>query len=164
MAKVRSKPKAGKTWRSKLEAVHPSHGSIEPVPEAWAKRLGKGTMLIPRPLDVDAELRRVRKGQLTTVGRIRARLAAAAGADHACPLTTGIFLRIAAEAAEEDRAAGKRRITPYWRTIRDDGRLLERVPGGEAAQARKLEEEGFTIEHRKGRRPRVQDFEKHVRS
>jgi hypothetical protein len=54
-------------------------------------------------------------------------------------------MRIAAEAAEEDRRNGKRRITPYWRTIRDDGRLQDGYPGGAAAHARRLRQEGFTI-------------------
>lgn len=163
MVKTQWKLKAGQTWRAKLEREHESHGKLQPVPSLWRKRLGRGTMLIPRPLDVDAEMRGVRKGRLTTVSRLRARLAERAGADIACPLTTGIFMRIAAEAAEEDRAAGKRRITPYWRTIRDDGRLQEGYPGGAAAHARKLREEGFTIVVGRGRRaPRVKDFERYV--
>lgn len=163
MARKRWKPKAGRTWRAKLEREHASHGKIEPVPRLWRKRLGQGTLLIPRPLDVDAEMRRVPRGRLTTVSRLRARLAEQAGADHACPLTTGIFMRIAAEAAEEDRAAGKRRITPYWRTTRDDGGLQERYPGGAGAHARRLRAEGFTIVRGPGRRgPRVKDFERYV--
>src|SRR6266850_2892557 len=100
MAKMQGKLKAGQTWRAKLEREHESHGKIEPVPRLWRRRLGQGRMLVPRPLDVDAEMRRVRKGRLTTVSCLRARLAQRAGADHACPLTTGIFMRIAAEAAE----------------------------------------------------------------
>jgi hypothetical protein len=78
-------------------------------------------------------------------------------------LTTGIFVRVAAEAAEEDRQAGKIRITPYWRTIKDDGKLNEKFPGGARAQAAKLRQEGFTIQAGKGKQPpKVKEFEKYL--
>lgn len=163
VAKVKWKLAEGKTWRKKLEEDHPSHGKITEIPKRMKKRFGTGTMLIPRPRDVDAVMRKVRKGKLITQTKIRDALAKQSGADHACPLTTGIFLRIAAEAAEEDRQAGKKRITPYWRTIRDNGGLNEKFPGGVRAQASKLREEGFTIQQGKGKQPpKVKDFERHL--
>ena len=150
----------GKTWRMKLEQQHPNHGKIVRIPAKVPKSWGNGTMLIPRPRDVDALMRKVRKGKLVTPSVLRARLAKTAGADMACPLTTGIFINIAANAAEEDRRAGKKRITPYWRTIKDDGKLNDKFPGGAKAQAAKLRAEGFHITPGKGKqRPRVVDFE-----
>jgi hypothetical protein len=159
-AKAKWKLKEGKTWRQKLEADHPSHGKIVQVPPRMQKRLGTGTMVIPRPLDVDAMMRKARKGKLITQSQIRAGVAELADADCACPLVTGIFVRIAAEAAEEDRRAGKKRITPYWRTIKDDGKLNPKLPGGVRAQAAKLREEGFTIIAPRGKQPpTVENFE-----
>ena len=84
-------------------------------------------------------------GQVSTLGQIRSRLARWHNADVTCPLVTGIYLRIVAEAAEEDRLEGKTDITPYWRVVRDDGRLNPRFPGGVAAQAFRLKEEGHAI-------------------
>ena len=79
--------------------------------------------------------------------------------DSTCPLTTGIFVRIAAETAEEDLRVGKSEITPYWRVIRDDGSLNEKFPGGVDAQTARLREEGHTIEPGKGKKPpKVKDF------
>ncbi|MFH1745937.1 MAG: hypothetical protein ABIG44_02720 [Planctomycetota bacterium] len=154
---------AGVTWKQKLEQTHPNHGKIVPVPPGMRKRFGTGTMLIPKPRAVDALLRKVRKGKLATSGIIRARLAADAGADHACPLTTGIFIRIAAEAALEAQRAGQQRITPFWRIVRENGALNDKFPGGTRAQARKLREEGFTIEPgRGGKAPRVRDYQKYL--
>jgi len=116
-------------------------------------------MLIPNPLDVDALVRQVQTGRLATVDQIRERLARDFGADLTCPLTTGIFLRIAAEAAEEDASRGERDITPYWRVINGDGSLNEKLPGGVEAQAHRLRDEGHGIEPGKGERPpRVTDF------
>jgi len=82
-------------------------------------------------------------------------------ADFTCPLTTGIFIRIAAEAAEEDLSRGEKEITPYWRVIKADGSLNEKLPGGTEAQAARLREEGHSIEPGKGKKaPKVKDFEK----
>lgn len=124
---------------------------------------GRGKMLIPRPIDVDALMRKIEKGKLVTVDQIRARLAKDCLADFTCPLTTGIFLRIAAEAAEEDLRRGETQITPYWRVVKADGSLNEKFPGGVDAQAAHLREEGHTIEPGKGKKPpKVKDWEKKV--
>jgi hypothetical protein len=148
-----------KSWREKLEKQ--DHSKFVEIPPQMAKRLGTGTMLIPKPLDVDALIRKTKKGKLITVAEIRARLASDNKVDVACPLTTGIFVRIAAEAAEEDARNGKKQITPYWRVIRDDGSLYEKFPGGVKAQSRRLKEEGHTITPGKDKKPpTVKDFEK----
>ena len=138
MATIKWKLKAGMTWRRKLEQEHPKHGKLVPVPPRMHKRFGTGTMLIPRPLDVDAIVRQVRKGKLITQSALGDRLAQQSRADSTCPMTTGIFLRMVAEAAEEDLRGGKKRVTPYWRTIKDDGKLNEKFPGGVKAQAAHL--------------------------
>jgi hypothetical protein len=148
-------------WREKLEKQ--DHSKIVAIPPAMAKRLGSGTMLIPKPLDVDGLIRKTKKGKLVTVSQIRARLAHDNEVDVTCPLTTGIFIRIAAEAAEEDLQNGGKHVTPYWRVVKDDGSLNERFPGGVKAQSRHLREEGHAISPSKGTRPpRVKDFEKSI--
>ena len=70
---------------------------------------------------------RVRGGRLTTIdGSVR--LAAKHGATIACPITTGIFAWIAAHAADEAEHDGRKRITPYWRTLKDRRRTQPQVP------------------------------------
>ncbi len=98
-----------------------------------------GKMLIPKPLDINALIHRVPKGKLATVIQIRDKLAKDAHANCCCPLTTGIFLRIVAEVAEEDLRSGKKEVTPYWRVVKADGSLNEKFPGGVQAQAARLE-------------------------
>lgn len=160
MRTTRWKPGKGKTWRDKLDAEHPNHGKIVRSPGKRPKSWGKRSVLIPRPRDVDALMRKVRKGKLVTASMLRAKLAEQAGADMACPLTTGIFINIAANAAEEDRQAGRKRITPYWRTVKNGGKLNDKYPGGVKAQAARLREEGFVIISGKSNRPlRVADYE-----
>jgi hypothetical protein len=148
-------------WRVKLEHPNVALPKIVRVPRKWQKRYGTGKMAIAHPLHVDALIRTVGKSKLVTQTQLRERLARKYRVDHTCPLTTGIFVRIAAEAAEEDRRAGKSRITPYWRVVRDDGSLNGKFPGGPPAQARRLRAEGFSVTAAgKGKKARVAGFEK----
>jgi len=122
---------------------------------------GKGTMLIPTPKLVDGLIRKVPKGKLVTVGELRRKMATDFAADVTCPLTTGIFVRIAAEAAEEDRANGRQRLTPYWRVIKDDGSLNPKFPGGPEQQARHLRREGLAF-NRNAKTPVLKQFEQRL--
>src|SRR5579871_6129454 len=115
------------------------------IPPRMQKRFGKGTMLLPHPRDVEAMIKAVPNGRVTTVSNIRESLASKFMADVACPLVTGIFVRITAEAAEEEARAGKKRITPYWRVVKDDGALYPKFPGGVARQAARLQAEGHRV-------------------
>ncbi len=153
--------KTRKSWREKLENPPKGLPKVVDGPAKWKKRFGGRRVLVPTPLLVDELIRRVRKGKLVTVKQIRQRLAKDFDADSTCPLTTGIFIRIAAEVAEEDLNRGKKRITPYWRVIKEDGSLNEKTPGGARAQAARLREEGHNIEPSKTKKPpRVKDFKK----
>jgi hypothetical protein len=148
-----------KSWKEKLHSQ--DHSKIIEIPARMTKRFGTGTMLIPKPLDVDALIRKTKKGKVITASEIRSRLARDKGVNTTCPVTTGIFVRIVAEAAEEELRDGKKQVTPYWRVIRDDGSLNEKFPGGVEAQARRLKEEGHSVSEGKGNRPpRLLDFEK----
>jgi hypothetical protein len=132
---------------------NPNLPKVVAIPPGMQKRWGGGTMLVPSPREVEAFIRTVRKGSVTTVSEIRRALAESHSVDVTCPLTTGIFIRIAAEAAEEEALAGKVRITPYWRVVKDDGSLNPKFPGGVARQAARLREEGRRILPGKGKRP-----------
>src|SRR5258708_13977822 len=145
---------ARKSWGEKMD--NPTLPKVVAIPPRMRNRFGKGSMLVPSPREVEEFIRTVRKGSVTTVSRIREFLAANHAADVTCPLTTGIFLRIAAEAAEEDAIAGKTRITPYWRVVKDDGSLNPNYPGGVEAQATKLRVAGHRIVPGAGKKaPRV---------
>jgi hypothetical protein len=65
-----------------------------------------------------------------------------------CPITTGIFAWIAAHAAEEDLADGKKRVTPYWRTLKTGGELNAKYPGGVAALKRNSTPRGIALSTR----------------
>jgi hypothetical protein len=151
-----SKFTSRKSWRSKLEKAQ--EPSVFEMTGKWAQRYGAGKMLIPTPMMVDEVIRTVRRGKLITSSAIRKLLAAKMGADVTCPMCTGIFVRIAAETSEEDRARGKARLTPYWRVVTDKGELNEKFPGGAAPAARRLRQEGHRVVA-KGKKLVVDDFE-----
>jgi hypothetical protein len=149
--------KSRTTWREKLEK--PQEPKVVKIPPKMS-RFGQGTMLIPTPKLVDNLIRRIPKGKLVTVSELRRRLAADFEVDMTCPLTTGIFVRIAAEAAEEDRMNGRKRITGYWRVVKDDGTLNPKFPGGVNQQSRYLRREGLAIVRNGKKPPKVKEFER----
>ncbi|MEM3597012.1 MAG: MGMT family protein [Candidatus Bathyarchaeia archaeon] len=116
-------------------------------------------MVIPAPMEVDEIMRKVPKGKLITINKIRAALAKKHKATIACPLTTGMFAWIAAHAAEEQRRKGENDFTPYWRTLKVGGVINEKYPGGAEEQKRLLENEGHKV-IKKRKNFMVADYEK----
>lgn len=152
--------KACKSWREKL-ADSKDLPKVEKITGKMSQRWGTGTFVIPAPVEVDGIMKKVPEGKLITINQIREALARKHGASIGCPLTTGIFAWVAANAAEEAAAEGEKDITPYWRTIKTGGELNPKYPGGVEAQSAHLKEEGHTIELGKGKKPpKVKDFEK----
>jgi hypothetical protein len=135
--------RARRTWKEKL-LDDKDLPRVEPIDGRMSKRWGVGTVVIPAPREVDAIMKKVPRGKLITINEIRATLAKNHGATIGCPITTGIFAWIAAHAAEEDAAAG-RKATPYWRTLKTGGELNAKYPGGIEALKRLLEGEGHAV-------------------
>jgi hypothetical protein len=150
------KPK--KSWREKL-ADDKGLPKVCDVRAGKGVRAGAGRMVIAAPREVDALMRQVPRGRLVTINELRAALARKHQADFACPITTGIFSWLAAHAAAEAEAEGKKRVTPYWRTLKLGGEVNPKYPGGVAALAKKLRAEGHKIVA-KGKRTLVADHEK----
>ena len=125
----------------------------------FSKKFGGGRFVIPAPIEVDALMKKVPRGRLTTINDLRAALSKKHKTDFACPITTGIFSWIAAHAADEMARQGRKRITPYWRTLKSDGQINPKYLGGAEAIREKLEAEGHSV-IQKGKRFLVKDFEK----
>lgn len=147
-----------KSWKEKL-ADGKGLPKVEPITDKMSTRWGAGTVVIPAPKEVDELMRTVPRGKVTTINEMREALAKKHHATIGCPITTGIFAWIAANAAAEDAAAGAGSITPYWRTLKTGGVINEKYPGGGAAQKKILEGEGFTVV-KKGDKYLVSDYEK----
>jgi hypothetical protein len=110
---------------------------------------------------VDALMRKVPKGRLVTINELRAALARKHRVDIGCPITTGIFAWIAAHAAAEEEGEGRKRVTPYWRTLKSGGELNPKYPGGIPAVRQRLEAEGHEVVQ-KGKRTLVAGYERRL--
>ena len=125
--------------------------------EASIKKYGGDRMFFASPAAYNAVMRRIPAGRVITIGKIREYFAKQSGADFTEPITAGIFVSIAAWASHQ-RKGDK---TPYWRTLKADGELNEKYPGGALAQKERLEAEGHTIiqRGRKNIRYYVENYE-----
>ena len=125
--------------------------------EKSIEKYGGDRMYFAPPIDYDKIMRLVPFGKLLTVGTIREYFARINGADFTEPITAGIFVSIAAWASFQ-RNDDK---TPYWRTLKANGELNEKYPGGIEAQKELLEKEGRTViaKGRKTLRYFVEDYD-----
>ncbi len=126
--------------------------------EKSIKKYGGDRMYFAPPIDYDKVMRLVPPGKLLTVGAIREYFADRSGADFTEPITAGIFVSIVAWASFQRNEDP----TPYWRTLKANGELNAKYPGGIEAQKEMLEKEGHTIiqKGRKNIRYYVKDYEK----
>ena len=121
------------------------------------EKYGGSKMYFAPPIDYDRAMRQVPYGKVITVGKIREHFAKINGADFTEPITAGVFVSIAAWASYQ-RARDE---TPWWRTLKANGELNPKYPGGVEAQKEKLEAEGHCV-IQKGRtnlRYFVKDYE-----
>jgi alkylated DNA nucleotide flippase Atl1 len=126
--------------------------------EKSIEKYGGDRMYFAPPIDYDRIMKCVPYGKVITVGKIRDYFAEQNGADFTEPITAGIFVSIAAWASYQ-RSEDE---TPYWRTLKANGELNAKYPGGIEAQKEKLEAEGHRIIQR-GRKNisyYVKDYEK----
>ena len=119
-----------KTWQQKLHNGHTY--KVEVVDKKFADIPEGSTMLVPTPEIVDAYIRNIPAGVHTSLRQMRKDLAAEYNAQYCCPITSGIFLRIAAEAAYEEYAADKplKKITPFWRMMDVKAPVLKKLTFG----------------------------------
>jgi alkylated DNA nucleotide flippase Atl1 len=111
--------------------------------------------------EVVAIMKQVPKGRLITIVEICKKIAGQHDVKGCCSLTTGIFIMTAANAVEEASKEGKSLDIPYWRTLKANGFLNEKYPGGQEAHKRLLEGENFRVIAR-GKRYQVVDYEKYL--
>lgn len=121
-----------KTWQEKLHDGRKPH--VETAVKDFAGIHAGQKMLIPTPELIDAYIRQIPKGKTVDSKTLRTDLAMEQGAEVTCPLTTGIFLRIVAEAAYEEYQNGKPigRITPFWRVMDEKSSTAKKLTFGTA--------------------------------
>jgi hypothetical protein len=155
-----------KTWREKLEdnKNFPKILKLEERFPCWRalRKMGAepgDTVVLTPGREVYELMMKVPEVRLQTLGILCSKLASRYGADYCCTLTSGIYVNIAANASKE---MGEH--LPYWRTIKNDGSLNPKYPGGIDSQKNKLEEESHTIiqRGRKNIKYIVKEFDKYL--
>ena len=157
-----------KTWQEKLEdkSSFPKVLKLEkgfPCYNAVHKMGAEAgdDIVLANASEVVAIMKEVPRGKLVTIVEICKRLARQHGVAACCTLTTGIFIMTAANAVEEASNEGKTLNIPYWRTLKTDGFLNPKYPGGQQEHKRMLEQEGHKVVQ-KGKNFFVQGYQKHL--
>lgn len=132
-----------KTWQEKM--ADGRQPQIEKSDKDFAGIKAGQKMLIPTPRLIDEYIRHIPTGKKIDSATMRNDLAIEHGAETTCPLTTGIFLRIVAEAAYEEFQLGKslNKITPFWRVIDEKSTTAKKLTFGAAFLKEQREKEGL---------------------
>jgi hypothetical protein len=152
--KLKDKPSLPKVLR--LEKDFPCYKAVHKM----GAEVGDEIVLV-NPSEVVAIMKQVPKGRLITIVEVCRQIAMNHAVKACCSLTTGIFIMTTANAAEEVSKEGKSLNIPYWRTLKTDGFLNGKYPGGQEAHKRLLEGENFRVIAR-GKRYKVVDYEKYL--
>lgn len=136
---------AHKSWDEKFTGSKP--GEVKPAPRDFADIKAGQQMLLPDPRQIDACLRKLPRGTSLNIKALRARLSEAYGADIACPVVTGIHLRVVAEVANAKLEAGidPSDVTPVWRALEPGATALKKLEGGPAHMLAQRQAEGLAV-------------------
>jgi len=148
---------ARKSFNEKLQDSKDMPKIVEVTDAKSVERYGGSQMLIAPPLEYSELMAKVPEGKIITIKEIRQFLAERHGAEFTCPMTAGIFISLSARASCE---RPDNRI-PFWRTLKSDGELNPKYPGGIEYQMEMLSREGntFKTKGRKNIRYFVEDYE-----
>ncbi len=148
---------ARKSFTEKLNDSKDMPKIVEIADEKSIERYGGSQMLIAPPLEYNEIMAQIPEGKVITAKEIRKFLAEKHGAEFTCPMTAGIFISLCAQASCERKTD---RI-PFWRTLKSDGELNPKYPGGIKYQKEKLASEGhtFTTRGRKNIRYFVENYD-----
>ena len=119
-----------KSWSDKMNT--PAKPEIKAIEKPFMGMSAGDLMCIPTPHLIDEYIRSIPYGKTVSMELMRKDIALETRADFTCPLTTGIFLRIVAEAALEQLAfhGNIKRITPFWRVVEPKSRLASKLSCG----------------------------------
>lgn len=94
-------------------------------------------MLISSPEEVAQYISRIPRGETVTLKKMRFELAKEKGADNTCPVTTGIFLRLAIEEVLDKFTIDDSPL-PFWRVVDETHPVLKKLglPASEITRMR----------------------------
>ncbi|WP_406684063.1 hypothetical protein N1F78_15425 [Seonamhaeicola sp. MEBiC1930] len=121
---------AKKTWTEKRDTK--KEFILKTIDKKFADIPGGSKMPITTPLIIDDYVKCIPFGKTGDMSTMRNDLAIEYGADKTCPVTSGIFLRIASEAAYEEIITGKSimEVTPFWLIVEPSSKLAKKLQCG----------------------------------
>lgn len=141
------KPAKGKTWTDKVNDESKTF-IVKRIEKSFADIPANSTMLIATPKIIDEYVRQIPKGSSVTLQTMRNDLANEYKAEYTCPVTSGIFLRIVAEAAHEQLSNGKAstKVAPFWRVVDEKSPLNKKLSFGPEFIHQQRKKEGIASE------------------
>ena len=120
----------GKSWIEKRD-INKNH-NIKINQKNFADIPAGISILVPTPKIIDKFVKQIPVGSFFCIKEIRVSLANQYKAEMTCPVVTGISLRIIAEAAYEEYINEEviDRVTPFWRVVHPDSKLIEKLACG----------------------------------
>ena len=130
-----------KSWLDKLNAK--KEPKIKRIEIEFADIPAGSNMFIATPQLIDQYIQKIEFGKRIDTKTLRKDLALEHNADYTCPVTTGIFLRIVAEANYEKLQERKslEEITPFWRVIEPNSMLAKKLSFGQEFLVQQIEKE-----------------------
>jgi len=91
-------------------------------------------MFVATPDIIEDYIRRIPRGETRSILAMRREIARRRKCDATCPVSTAIFVRMVAERALKDIAAGipVSEVTPFWRIISSTDKIAKRLPADSA--------------------------------
>jgi hypothetical protein len=123
-----SRSKSGTDWELRFDCNR--EPEVKVLEKAFAGIPQGSRMLVVTPSVIDAAVAEIPFGMIVEAARLRKTLAASFGAEHTCPVTTGIALRVVAERAYLRMQAGVGSVTPFWWAIDPDCELAGKLACG----------------------------------
>ena len=118
-----------------------SQDTIVRIPKTMEKYFGcSGKMFKPSPSTVASLIKKIPEGRVTTLDALCKILAKKAKTEVACPATTEKSLCLAAT-----ESLAKNTHLPYWRVLKKNGDLIQKLPNGIEGHAANLMKEGHKI-------------------
>jgi hypothetical protein len=118
------------SWRQKYISATKAH--VKRLEKPFGGVPAGAELFIPAPDIIELYLYGLPAGAVQELSAMRTALAKVHGADASCPVATSIYLKVVAEVALEDAAAGKpvSQIAPFWRVLTEATPLAQKLSCG----------------------------------